>query len=109
MLLYLCVLHTVTVQNALERNYFNTADHWDKLGLKLGLLHPTLKAIRATNNNDPTRCLTDMLAHWLRGTDGVTWNILGLALKGMGYTAAYESIEEGNRAEDLMIVYTYCR
>ena len=86
------------ILSTLERNYFNKGD-WDQLGLKLGLFNSTLKSIKATYSNDPAKCLTDMLSHWLNRADhvdikgGPTLNTLALALKEMGYTAAYDNIE----------------
>ena len=87
------------IVSTLERNYFNK-DGWDQLGLKLGLLHPTLKSIKAAYNNDPAKCLTDMLSYWLNRADhvdtkgGPTLNTLALTLKEMGYTAAYDNISK---------------
>ena len=87
------------ILNTLEKNYFNKGD-WDQLGLRLGLLYPTLKSIKAAYNNDPAKCLTDMLSHWLNRTDhvdtkgGPTLNTLALTLKDMGYTAAYDNIKQ---------------
>ena len=68
--------------------------------MKLGLFRPTLQKIKAANHNDPDRCLTDMLSHWLNRADSVdtkggpTLNTLALALKDMGYTAAYDNIQQ---------------
>ena len=87
------------IQTTLERNYVGK-DKWDELGLKLGLLQTTLNEIKVKHSNDPAKCLTDMLSHWLNRADhvdtkgGPTLNTLALALKDMGYTAAYDNIEQ---------------
>ena len=67
--------------------------------MKLGLLQTTLNEIKSKHSNDPADCLTDMLSHWLNRADhvdtkgGPTLNTLALALKDMGYTAAYDNIK----------------
>ena len=66
----------------------------------MGLLQTTLDEIKSKHSNDPAKCLTDMLSRWLNRADLVdtkgrtTLNTLALALKDMGYTAAYDNIEQ---------------
>ena len=87
------------IQSTLQRNHVGK-DKWYQLGLKLGLLQTTVDEIKAKHNNDPDRCLTDMLSRWLNRADSVdtkggpTLNTLALALKDMGYTAAYDNIQQ---------------
>ena len=59
---------------------------WQLLGLQLGLYQPTLNDIDTKNRGDPTKCLQDCLAAWLKGEDkvtekgGSTWSTLASAL-----------------------------
>ena len=59
---------------------------WQSLGLQLGLYQPTLNDIDTKNREDPTKCLQDCLAAWLKGEDkvtekgGSTWSTLASAL-----------------------------
>lgn len=63
---------------------------WFILGLRLGLLYPTLKDIEASHRNDAERCLIDCLAKWLERVDMVdkygdtTFETLVFALKELG-------------------------
>ena len=63
---------------------------WFILGLRLGLLYPTLKDIEASHRNDTERCLIDCLAKWLERVDMVdkygdtTFETLVFALKELG-------------------------
>ena len=59
---------------------------WLSLGLQLGLYQPTLNDIDTKNKGNPTQCLQDCLAAWLRGEDKVkekgvtTWATLSTLL-----------------------------
>ena len=81
----------------LKENYIGN-DKWAKLGLKLGLLQPTLDVIKAKHNSDPDECMVDMLSHWLNRADhvdakgGPKWTTLAITLKNMGYAAAHNNI-----------------
>ena len=53
------------------------------LGLALGLLQYTLESIKLQNPKDVGQCLTETLAAWLQGRDGVaapTWRAIVEAL-----------------------------
>ena len=53
------------------------------LGLALGLLQHTLQSITLQNSEDVGQCLTETLAAWLQGKDGVaapTWRAIVEAL-----------------------------
>ena len=79
---------------------------WFILGLRLGLLYPTLNDIEASHRNDAERCLIDCLAKWLERADMVdkygdtTFETLVLALKGLGEDtiAAKVSSKDTNRS-----------
>ena len=45
---------------------------WQSLGLQLGLYQPTLNDIDTKNRGNPTKCLQDCLAAWLKREDKVT-------------------------------------
>ena len=59
---------------------------WQSFGLQLGLYQPTLNDIDTKNRGDPTKCILDCLAAWLKGEDkvkergGSTWSTLASAL-----------------------------
>ena len=71
--------------------------------MKLGLLKTNLDEIKAKHNNDPAKCMSDMLSHWLNRSDdvdtkgGPTLNTLALALKDMGYNAASINISKQSK------------
>ena len=59
------------------------APFWMDLGLALGLLQHTLQSINLQNSEDVGQCLTETLAAWLQGKDGVatpTWRAIVEAL-----------------------------
>ena len=67
-----------------------------KLGLKLGILHPTLKKIDHEERGCIESCKREMLAAWLRGDDNAreqTWSTLVDALKRMDKISLAEKIE----------------
>ena len=55
---------------------------WMELGLKLGLIQPTLNLIEANHQHDVSRCLYECLTKWLKRADNVesvgppTWDTL---------------------------------
>ena len=59
---------------------------WIELGLKLGLLQPTLNLIEANHERDVSRCLLECLTKWLYRADNVesvgppTWDTLANGL-----------------------------
>ena len=75
-------------------------DRWSPLGLQLGLLQPTLSAIRAKHRDDPESCLQDCLTRWLSKVDSVTksggptWDSLASALEIIGEVSTGEKIKE---------------
>ena len=59
------------------------ADEWVALGLKLGILYPTLRKIDEEQRGRIERCKREMLAAWLQGEDNAkeqTWSTLAIAL-----------------------------
>ena len=74
---------------------------WSELGMKLGLLHPTLKAVEANHGKDVGRCLMECLSLWLTKADEnvarvnagpLTWQTLAIALYEMNENAIAEKI-----------------
>ena len=60
------------------------ADEWVALGLKLGILYPTLRKIDEEQRGRIERCKREMLAAWLQGEDNAkeqTWSTLAVALE----------------------------
>ena len=58
-------------------------DEWVSLGLKLGILYPTLRKIDDEQRGRIERCKREMLAAWLQGEDNAkeqTWSTLAVAL-----------------------------
>ena len=53
------------------KGFVNKLNDWKSLGLKLGLLYPTLKRIEE-DNRGIDKCLTEMLAAWLQQKDNVS-------------------------------------
>ena len=101
-LLYIVNIDVSDLKNiieALNKGYFPN-DRWSPLGLQLGLLQPTLSAIRAKHRGDPENCLQDCLTRWLSKADivtksgGPTWNSLASALEKIGEVSTAEKINE---------------
>lgn len=63
---------------------------WQSIGLELGLYQPTLETIDKKYRGDPSECLRECLASWLRLQDkvrekgGANWTTLVNALKNIG-------------------------
>ena len=63
---------------------------WKRLGLKLGLIYPTLEKIGTEQHGVIERCKTEMLAAWFKLQDKVTqkgvpsWSTLQRALRDIG-------------------------
>ena len=63
---------------------------WKRLGLKLGLIYPTLEKIGTEQHGVIERCKTEMLAAWFKLQDKVTqkgvpsWSTLQQALQNIG-------------------------
>ena len=78
---------------------FNVSS-WLRLGLELDLNHQTLKAIEINNGRDPTYCLLDCLAAWLKGQDkvkekgGANWTTLTRALDKIGECCVAKYLSE---------------
>ena len=89
----------VDVINSLKRCGFPETK-WDDLGLRLGLLQPTLEAIERMNRGDVSKCLKDCLSQWLRRADNVdsrgraTWDSLSTALRSMNEVAVADELSE---------------
>ena len=85
------------IQRGLSKHHFDNKN-WEKLGLRLGLCRPTIKAIKLKRRDDFAGCLTDTLAAWLRKEDGVgelTLTSLTRALKEINENEVAEGIEKG--------------
>lgn len=86
------------VLNALKSALFQKRK-WYDLGLVLGLLECTLKAIQ-DQHDSVTQCLQECLSHWLKRVDSVdekgkpTWDILSRALQEIGEIDVAKSISQ---------------
>ena len=84
----------------LEKSFFPTP-RWLDLGLKLGLFHTTLEAIKVNCRNDVRECLRECLVKWLNRFDhvdkcdaGSTYYALINAVDGIGEHAAAENVKK---------------
>ena len=83
----------VDVMDSLE-----SVNGWLSLGLRLGLLHPTLKKIETNNHGQVEQCKTDMIAAWLNRQDNVlqvgvpSWSVLQTALRKIGENEVADQI-----------------
>ena len=63
---------------------------WQRLGLELGLLYPTLEKIDEEQRGNITKCMIKMIGAWLKRQDIVTkkgipsWSVLKKALQKIG-------------------------
>ena len=68
---------------------------WKGLGLKLGLLYPSLKKIEVDQRGLVEQCKTEMLAAWLQEQDNASqpsWSVLRAALERIGENELASSI-----------------
>lgn len=77
------------IVDVLENNHFRKSE-WKRLGLSLGLYHPTLECIDKKYREDPHLCFQECLACWLYRQDkvqkkGCTWESLASAVQNIGY------------------------
>ena len=75
----------------LEQDHFVHTE-WQRLGLQLGLMDPTLENIDKQYQNDgPKMCLQKTLAAWLNGMDKVqekgeqSWSSLAVGMDRIGH------------------------
>ena len=69
---------------------------WMDLGLKLGILYPTMRKIEEEQRGRVERCKREMMAAWLQGEDNAkeqTWSTLMDALKRMDRLDLAENIQ----------------
>ena len=84
-LLYTGIDDLFEVEMALQN-----VNKWQRLGLALGLLYPTLERIDENQRGDIEKCRTKMIAAWLQQRDNVckngdpSWVVLRTALKRIG-------------------------
>ena len=69
--------------------------NWEDIGSRLGIKRYTIDIIARNNTNDVTRCMSDMIASWLKresqGQHLPTWKNMCTAIASVDLTAA-ESI-----------------
>ena len=86
-------------------------DHYYDLGLRLGLLAPTLNVIKANNTRDVSSCLRECLRAWLEQRDNVkskggpTYDSLIQALRKMGENAVADGIDKNCEEQIYLILY----
>ena len=73
----------------------DVAAQWLDLGIRLGVLLPTLETIQANHKGDVTRCLSTLISTWLKRAKGdvkedvrPTWKSLCEALSYINRTLA---------------------
>ena len=87
-----CTLHILDVKDLVEVLNILTEHNFDStcyvnLGLYLGLLNPTIKAVKSRCRDDSESCLRECLVRWLEKADeveekgGPTWYALIKALR----------------------------
>ena len=70
---------------------------WMDLGLKLGILYPTMRKIENEQRGHVEGCKREMMAAWLQGEDNAkeqTWSTLMDALKRMDRLDLAENIQQ---------------
>ena len=73
---------------------------WIRLGLKLGLLYPSLKKIDEDQRGKTDRCVMEMIASWLQQQDNVSkkgvpsWAVLQTALREIGEIQLADEIDQ---------------
>ena len=90
------ISHLVEIKRALTASNYTGTD-WIDLGLHLGLLITTLKAIKVEHKDDIGSCLLECLTKWLQKADNVkvpTWATLASALHQINQKAAADMIIE---------------
>ena len=94
--LKLDISHLVEIKRSLTASNYTGTD-WIDLGLHLGLLITTLKAIKAEHKDDVGSCLLECLTKWLQKADNVrvpTWATLASALRQINQKASADMIIE---------------
>ena len=92
----ICYLDISDLDDVLE-SVKDIADEWVSLGLKLGILYPTLRKIDDEERGRIERCKREMLAAWLQGEDNAkeqTWSTLVDALEKIDKTTLAKEIRE---------------
>ena len=70
--------------------FLQNVNKWQRLGLALGLLYPTLERIDENQRGDIEKCRTKMIVAWLQQQDNVckngdpSWAVLRRALEQIG-------------------------
>ena len=70
--------------------FLQNVNKWQRLGLALGLLYPTLERIDENQHGDIEKCRTKMIVAWLQQQDNVckngvpSWTVLRRALEKIG-------------------------
>ena len=86
------------------REHIFDSTHFFDLSLILGLLHPTIKAIKEENKDNFQSCLRECLVKWLEKADAVvekggpTWYALIKALRSINQVAVADAIDKESMA-----------
>ena len=66
--------------------------NWEDIGCILGITKPTIDIIARNNSNNVTRCMSDMIASWLKRESPTqplpTWSCLCTAIASVDLTTA---------------------
>ena len=79
--------------------FLQNVNKWQRLGLALGLLYPTLERIDENQRGNIEKCRTKMIAAWLKQQDNVckngvpSWAVLRKALEKIGENQLANSSE----------------
>ena len=75
--------------------YHKVADNWKPIGIYLQLPMATLKTIATENQNDPRKCLMDMLDAWLKRVEPPpTWSSIIKTVEFLGEEQLAKELRE---------------
>ena len=84
------LLYTGIADLDVVEKFLKSVVAWKRLGLRLGLLYPTLQKIEKEQHERVDDCMMEMLAAWLQQQDKVSqngvpsWSVLRTALEEIG-------------------------
>ena len=92
---------TIEDLKTVKKAVWSARTKWKDIGLELGIIQTDLDAIEAVHRSDIGRCLTEMLARWLKEVNPPpTWSALIAALQD-------PTIEEGALAKQVEREYVH--
>ena len=67
---------------------------WFDLGISLGVLHPRLLEIEDSYSKNQSRCMTEVVAEWLKQNSTASRSDLARALRTIDYNSVAARIEQ---------------